>query len=270
MTGFVPTLPQAPADVAYLETLTDEELAVLDDSGLDGAGPIAVRPRFDDLSAAQQDVARQVAFRGLLARGIVDPPSAEAVAAAEARGGSPTTPVDVLVRQDVQSLVTLRRGAALVVALARTTSAGQDYWYAYSLDDLALIEEVTDSGLHRFSLVRDDQLLDLVVASAIHPDTADATGSPVAMPDDPAPGSPPPDPPPPVLQTLGQALLRVDFVVRHHGRVAAQTVSLFTGPAGSWLVAHREAEPSVAYPMRSHELREHVRATVREAGVRCG
>jgi hypothetical protein len=257
-------MPPLRSDVAYLETLTDEELAVLDDPQLDNAGPIAVRPRFDELSAAQQDVARQVAFRGLLARGIVDPPSAEAVAAAQARGGHPDTPVDVLVRQDVQSLVTLRRGAALVVALARTTSAGQDYWYAYLIDDMALLEEVTESGLHRFGLVRDDQLLDLVVASAVHPDTADATGSPVAMPDDPLP-DPPPDPPPPVLQRLGQALLRVDFVLRYNGQVAPQTTSLFTGPAGSWLVAHRDAEPSVAFPMRAAELREHVRATVRDA-----
>ena len=31
MTRSVPTLPQVPDDVAYLETLTDEELAVLDD-----------------------------------------------------------------------------------------------------------------------------------------------------------------------------------------------------------------------------------------------
>lgn len=248
------------ADGAYVETLTDEELAVLDDPGDDDSGPVAVRPRFDDLAPEQQDVARQVAFRGLLARGIVDPPSPEAVAAAEARGGTPTTPVDVLVRQDVQSLVTLRRGAALVVAVARTTAAGQDYWYGYLIDDMALIEEVTEAGLHRFSLVRDDQLPDLLVGAAVHPDTTDATGEPMAMPDEPVP-----DPPPPVLRTLGQALLRADLVVRYNGRVAAQTASLFTGPAGSWLVTHREGEQSVAFPMRAQELREHVVATIREA-----
>ena len=243
------------ADTAYVETLTDEELAVLDD-----ADSVAVRPRFDDLAPEQQDVARQVAFRGLLARGIVDPPSPEAVAAARARGGTPTTPVDVLVRQDVQSLVTLRRGAALVVAVARTTAAGQDYWYGYLIDDMALIEEVTEAGLHRFSLVRADQLPDLLVGATVHPATADGTGEPMAIPDGPAP-----DPPPPVLQTLGQALLRADLVVRYNGRVAAQTASLFTGPAGSWLVTHREGEQSVAFPMRAQELREHVVATIREA-----
>jgi hypothetical protein len=164
----------------------------------------------------------------------------------------------------VQSLVALRRGAPMVVALARTTSIGQDYWYAYVIDDMVLVKEVTPAGLHRFGLARDDRLLELVVASAVHPDAADAAGRPVAMPDDPLP-DPLPDPPPPLLQTLGQALLRADLVVRHAGAGAAQVASLYTGPAGSWLVAHREAEPSVAFPMRAQELREHVRTSVREA-----
>lgn len=259
MTTSVPTVPATAADVAHVETLTDEELAVLDDPGPD-AEPLAVRPRFDQLSAGQQDVARQVAFRGLLARGIVDPPSADAVADAEARGGFPDTRLDVMVRHDVQSLLTLRRGAALVVALARTTSAGQDYWYGYLVDDIALIEQVSEAGLHRFGLVREDRLLDLTIASAVHLGAADASGPPLAMPD-----GPPTDPPPPVLQMLGQALLRVDLVVRHTGQGAPRTTSLFTGPAGSWLVAHRDGEPSVAFAMGAQELREHVRATVCEA-----
>ena len=256
------------AEMAYVETLTDEELAVLDDTVPDDAAPVSVRPCFDELSRRHQDVARQVAFRGLLARGIVDPPSPIAVAAAADSGGGPYARVDVLVRQDVQSLIALRRGATLMVALARTTSAGQDYWYGYlinhpidgTVDDLALVEEVSDAGLHRFSLLHAGQLLDLLVETAVHPEAVDATGAPVAMPD-----GPPSGPPPPILQTLGQAFLRVDAVVRYQGRVVAPMVSLYTGPAGSWLVQHRGTESSVAFPMRAHELREHLRATVREA-----
>jgi hypothetical protein len=114
------------AEMAYVETLTDEELAVLDDTVPDDAAPVSVRSCFDELSRRHQDVARQVAFRGLLARGIADPPSPIAVAAAQDSGGGPYARVDVLVRQDVQSLIALRRGATLMVALARTTSAGQD------------------------------------------------------------------------------------------------------------------------------------------------
>ena len=101
----------------------------------------------------------------------------------------------------------------------------------------------------------------------MHPAAADAAGEPVRMPDDRAGAH---RPTAPILQTLGQALLRADFVVRHRSEVAAQAVGLFTGPAGSWLVTHRGAEPSIAFPMRADELREQVRALVREAGVRCG
>lgn len=247
--------PETRSDVAYIETLTDEELAVLG-----GDDPLAVHPFLDELPADAQAVAKRVAFRGLLARGIVDPPSDEAVDAARAAGGRDDTPVDVMVRQDVQSLVALRRGAQLVVALARTTGAGQDYWYGYLIDDMALVEEVTEGGLHRFSLIREEQLLDLLLAVAVHPASGDATGAPVPMRDDPDR-----QPPPPILRTLGQALLRSDLVVRYPGAVAPYPTSLFTGPAGSWLVSHRDPERPVAFPMRAEELREHVRAAVHDA-----
>ena len=249
------SFPPTRADVAYIETLTDEELAVLG-----GEDPLAVRPYYDELPLTAQEVAKQVAFRGLLARGIVDPPSAEAVESARARGGSPDLAVDVMVREDVQSLIELRRGSPMLVALARTTSEGHDYWYGYLFDDMALIEEITETGLHRFSLIRENQLLDLLVGAAVHPAAADAAGEPVRMPDD-VQGRPTA----PILQTLGQALLRADFVVRHRSDVAPQVVGLFTGPTGSWLVTHRGAEPSIAVPMRAEQLREQVRALVREA-----
>ena len=103
--------PPIRSDVAYLETLTDEELAVLG-----GEDPLAVRPFYDELPPTAQEVAKQVAFRGLLARGIVDPPSTEAVGSARARGGSPDLAVDVMVREDVQSLIELRRGSPMPVS----------------------------------------------------------------------------------------------------------------------------------------------------------
>ena len=34
----------------------------------------------------------------------------------------------------------------MLVALARTTSEGHDYWYGYPFDDMALIEEITERG----------------------------------------------------------------------------------------------------------------------------
>jgi hypothetical protein len=255
----------AHIDTAYIETLTDEELAVLAPPD-----PLAVQPFLDELPEDQRDTARRVAYRGLLARGIIDPPAGTAmqtaVAAARSAGdGAAGVAVDVMVRRDVQSLVELRRGAGLVVALARTTSVALDYWYAYLVDDLALVEEVSPDGIHRFSLVGEDRLLGLVIAAAVHPLAADSAGNRVPMPTgtdvDIDAGSPPPE----ILQVLGQALLRTDLVVRHRAESTPTTSSFFTGPSGSWLVRRHEPEPTYAQPVSVPDIREHVGRTVGEA-----
>ncbi len=261
----------------YIDTLTDEELAVLG-----GESALAVRPYLDELPPAEQELAKRVAYRSLLARGVVEPPTADAVEAARSRigaglgsvgagsigagsigaGSIGVGQVDVLVREDIHSPVQLRRGSPLVVALARTTGGGHDFQYAYLADDVVLVEQVTEAGLHRFSLLAENQLLDLVVDGAVHPDSGDCFGEPVEMPAEPDPDQVPAAP---ILDELGRALLRADLVVRFAGEVAPNTVSVFSGPHGSWLVSHRDGEPSLARPMRADEIREHVRWMVTDS-----
>jgi hypothetical protein len=237
-------------ETVFVEVLTDEELSVLA-----RPGGVAVSPYLDAMAPPEQHVARRTAYRSLLARGIVDPPSAEALAAARAAddGG-----VDLPVRQDVRAVITLREAAQRVVALSRTTPVVRDYWYAHVVDDIALLEEIGSDGLHRFALARAEQLPDLVVAAAVHPAAAgDGTGPPVEVvaPDDPTlPG--------PIVARLGDDWLRADLVVRHVRDRRIDRMGLFTGPGGSWLVGAQEAGVLEARPMGVEEISERVRRLV--------
>ena len=90
-------------EAVFVEVLTDEELSVVA-----RPGPMPVLPFLDALPAAEHDVARRSAYRSLVARGIVDPPTPEAVVAATRAADDS---VDLPVRQDVRSVVALREGA---------------------------------------------------------------------------------------------------------------------------------------------------------------
>lgn len=209
-----------PVETVPVETLTDEELAIL-------AGPesMVVTPFLSTVTAAEREAVLRTAYRGLLARGVVEPPTPEARVAAV---GQPT--VELLVREDVRSLVTLRRGARLVVAVARTTVLGQDYWYAHVVDDVVLLEQLGEDGLHRFALARTADLPALLVGAAVHPECGDGTGEPVEMAGDAA------EPPVEVAEALGAALVRADVVVRSVDDDGAAPLGLFTGPGGAWVV----------------------------------
>lgn len=236
-------------ETVFVDVLTDEELSVL---ARPGAMP--VMPFLSDLPEADHDVARRSAYRSLLARGVVDPPTPEAVAAATAlRDGS----VELQVRQDIASAVALREAAEVVVALARTTAVTQDYWYAHLVDDVVLLEEVSHDGLHRFALARAEQLAALAVAAAVHPEAGDGAGAPLAVetaPDDPTP-------PDEVLERLGAAFLRTDLVVRRPGDDEPPVLALFTGPDGCWLVDPRQA-PTRAEPVTGTRARGAVEESV--------
>ena len=110
----------------------------------------------------------------------MDPPTPEAVArAAAVRDGS----VDLPVRDDVRSLVALREGAEMVVAVARSAAAWQDFWYAHVVEDVVLLEQVSSDGLHRFALLEAEELTRAVLGAAVHPDAGAApTGGPVPVP----------------------------------------------------------------------------------------
>lgn len=228
----------------FVEVLTDEELSVL---APDGAMPVT--PFLRDLDPALADTARRTAYRSLVARGIVEPPTPEAIAAAV---GAATGGIDLQVRQDVASVIALRSAASVVVAVARTTAATQDYWYAQLVEDVVLIEEVSRDGLHRFALAEADALVDLAVAAAVHPDA----GDPPAEEPEVAVAAEPGDPTPPdtVLERLGEAFVRADVVVRRIGDTAPPAFALFTGPAGCWSVATGPA-PLVARPLPADAAR---------------
>lgn len=213
----------APARAAVpLEVLTDEEIEVLQASS-----SLVVQPHLTTLPEAERDPALRTAYRGLLARGIVDPPTPDALATS---AGQPT--VELQVREDVLSIVTLRRAATAVVCAARTTVTGQDFWYAHVVEHVVLIEQVSTDGLHRFALASADTLGDLLLDATVHPETTDGTGPGVTVPDAT-------DPPLEVIERLGTAILRTDVVVRTADVQQPALTGLFTGPAGAWVLSTR-------------------------------
>ncbi|MEO9324500.1 hypothetical protein ABFT23_13475 [Nocardioides sp. C4-1] len=235
-------LTAAPADAVRpevqtiaLEILTDEELSVLvPDQG------VVVSPVLDDVSEAERDAVRRTAFRGLVARGIVDAPDPAAVAAvlASSAAASGDAGIDLQVRNDVLSALTLRRSASAVVAVARTTSTSQDFWYAHVVQEVVLLEEVGTDGLHRFALGHARDLPDLLVGAVVHPEAVDGDGDDVelaASPDSEAPVE--------LAERLGRAYLRADVLVvtREPGALVDRPdlTGLFSGPQGSWSVHSR-------------------------------
>lgn len=250
--------PQAQSDEAvFVEVLTDEELSVLT-----RPGAMAVMPFLDELSENDREVARRSAYRSLLARGIVDPPTPQAISQATVvRNGS----VDLMVRQDVSSLIALREGAEVIVAVARTTATTQDFWYAHLVQDVTLLEEVSKDGLHRFALQRADALVDAVLAATVHPDAGDADGG--AVPVTSEGGDP--TPPDAVLEALGAAFVRADLVVRRVRDHTPPAFTVFSGPDGCWLVRPDPSNPDapvLAEPLTARGARDRVAEAV--TGVR--
>lgn len=219
---------------AYVTTLTDEEVDVLGHGG-----GVVVAPWLNALDAGEAHLARTVAMRGLLARGIVSP----APDGAPPLVGADRAEVDVLVRDDVLSVLTLRRAAPVVVAVARTGATSQDWWYAHVVGDYTVLEEVAPDGRHRFALGRTSDLAPMLRDAALHPDAADGPlddpGAVVVVPHDPAAGDVAvATAPPGLLRRLGDAHLRADVVVVRRDREAprGELLGVFTGPDGSWLV----------------------------------
>ncbi|MFS0704429.1 hypothetical protein AB6N23_07900 [Cellulomonas sp. 179-A 9B4 NHS] len=237
-----------------VEVLTDEELAILA-----GPGGLVVTPYLDGQDEADPvtgDAVRRTAYRGLVARGILEPPTPAALAAAV---GEAT--VELQVREDVLSLVALRRAAQAVVAVARTTAVTQDFWYAHVVDDVVVLEQVGHDGLHRFALASATELADLVVDAAVHPECGDGSGPALALDGD---GS---EPPLEVVEALGSALLRSDVVIRRAEDDSPPLHGLFTGPDGAWvLTADRDADaPVTARPAPRAEVEAMLRAAVTAA-----
>lgn len=232
-----------------LEVLTDEEVEVLH-----GPATLVVQPYLAALDPVRRADVLGTAFRGLVARGIVDPP-ADAPA-----GEDDGDDVEVTVREDVGALITLRRGAPAVVCAARTTAGGQDFWYAHVHADAVLLEQVSADGLHRFAAASPDDLGDLLVDAVTHPDAADGTGPVLAV-------SAPSDVPPTIREALGGSLVRADLVLRTPDDDQPVLTGLLTGPGGSWTLTSRlgDGQPVRVRPVTRSALHGDLRALATRA-----
>jgi hypothetical protein len=215
-------LSAEPTTPVTLLTLTDEELAVLG-----AAQGIGVLPIWAEMDQAQRDMGARTAFRGLIARGLVDMPTDEALATYRMSG--PDADLQIELRTDLKALITLRQGSSAVIAIARTASGGQDFAYVHVVGDFVLVEEVDPAGLHAFATSTSEELAGLLAGAVLHPDAADGTGEPI----DVAAGA---EAPAALVAALGDTHLRADIVLRRRDDSAAPLTGIFSGPEGTWLV----------------------------------
>lgn len=201
--------------------LTDAQLAVLS-----RPGTLPVTPAWSRLSPPEQELARDSARRSLVARGLLDPD-------AVGRDG---------VRRDVRSVLTLREAAGAAVAVLRTTASAGDHWYAHLVEDVVLLEQVGDDGVHRFALAAADALGDLVAGAVLHPEARGSAASPDA----------------------GTDWLRADLLVcRAGGEPRRRT--MVSGPGGVWrLDGGRNGER--ATPIRPQQARDLVAGLLTRLG----
>lgn len=245
------------ADPVVLVDLTDEELAALEAPG-EG---LVVTPYLDELGPGQRDTAVVTAFRGLVARGMVDGPSreqAEQAARTAARAGGGTAAVDVRMSEVLSQVLTLRRVAPRVVCAQRTVADLRHWRYVHVLDDeLALDEVVEPTGLHRFALLRSTDVSE-VLLSWLVPEGCESLDGPAQSldPQDAARGRVPDQ----LLERLAQAQVVGDVTVRRVGDGGGSTL-LGTFAAPGMLVLSRTGSEYGS----SVVLRAASRRTVQEA-----
>jgi len=254
-----------PDGPVHLVDLTDEEVAVL--AGRDG---IVVLPYLNGLPAGQRDVATATAYRGLVARGMLEAPTPEQARQAERDAVSDDTAsvaYPVTMPENLAHLLSLRAGADRVVCAAVSTALGQHFSYAHVVADVALLEEVTGTGLHRFSLLDADRLANRIGTWVLHPEATPGHGDEVVQL--PTGGDDDPTPPDELLERLGSTLVRADVVVRQADDDGEpELVGLFSGPAGTYVsvTAFGSRAPVVIRPTTPAEVEEQLAARVRDGG----
>lgn len=244
-----------------LVDLTDEEVAVLATTD----GPV-VLPYLGTLDDAQVATATTTAYRSLVARGLLTAPTpqeAREAARTSTAHGEERVAYPVRMPETLAHLLHLRAGASTVVCVSVATALGAEYRYAHVVDDVALVEEVTGTGLHRFSLVDTADLPPLVETWVLHPEATPGTGEEIVQL--PAPqGDPDPTPPDELLERLGTALVRADLVVRRVGDDEPELLGVFSGPSGTWTSRSRfgSAAPVVIRPATPDDVRHLVRSAL--------
>lgn len=245
--------------VAVLD-LTDEELAVL--ATTEGA---VVFPHLSELPEEAQRVAKDTAYRSLIAHGLLEAPSPSQVQQAEREAlGTADGQVAYPVRmaEELARMLTLRAQATMVVCCARTTALGQEYRYAHVVAGVVLLETVTSTGLHRMSLLAEQDLLAHVRTWVLHPEATPGSGEDVIQL---VGAGEDPTPPDELLDRLGAALLRADLVVRTaDDEGGADLLGVFSGPAGTWScrTAAGAAGPVVIRPSSPEGVLTELRASL--------
>ncbi|MFC5997120.1 hypothetical protein ACFP6A_00030 [Quadrisphaera sp. GCM10027208] len=254
------TTTAEPRRVALVD-LTDEEVAVLATAD----GPV-VLPYLGTLDDEQVATATTTAYRSLVARGLLTAPTPqearEAARTSTARGEE-RVGYPVQMPETLAHLLRLRAGASTVVCVSVATALGAEYRYAHVVDDVVLVEEVTGTGLHRFSLVDVADLPTIVQGWVLHPEATPGTGEEIVqLPQ--RQGEPDPTPPDELLERLGSALVRADLVVRRAGDHSPELVGVFSGPSGTWTSRSRfgSAAPVVIRPATPDDVRDHVRVAL--------
>lgn len=251
-----------PASTVTLECFTDEEMAVL-------AGPesIAVSPFLAVVGDAERTTTLRTAYRCLLARGILDPLTRDAAQTAVAEGAG--LEIELAVREDIHALVMLRRSALAVVAVSRTTATGADFWYAHVHPEVSLGEAVSADGLHRFTLIRTEDLVAAVLEACLHPDAADHPSGRPAPPFtvDPSAGT---DLPQALVEALGEGLVRAELVVRSVGDARPAMWGVSSSAAGCWLACSHlgSTAPVLVHPHSVREIRESLGGAIDAATAR--
>ncbi|MER5545790.1 hypothetical protein ABT072_25820 [Streptomyces sp. NPDC002589] len=161
--------------------LTDEELAVLDPSGLEDV--VAPTPHLATLSEEQREWVLGTALRSLVSRGAVEITNiAELDAVLRSEGADSnhlTADVDMRVTPEVSMALTLRRTAARALAIEQQTSSGSVTAFVFvHSPELMLIEQVTGGGMHIFTLASKAPDAARIVQALVDPfGTADRDGN---------------------------------------------------------------------------------------------
>lgn len=188
---------------------------------VDGSS-FVVPPYLDGIPAEHREIALRTAYRGLCARGWLEP---AVVGATEA---APGVPVGLI--PEVAELLRLRTTADLVVCAHRTSGDGEDFRYWHASDDVVLEERVSPLGMHGFWLLEPAALVGDLAAYVLDPAAAgepcpERELDPVAV----ASGHAPDD----LVLRLARARLVADVVVRRTGdKGPGELIGVLSGPGG--------------------------------------
>lgn len=246
-------MPTVSGAVRPLFALTDEELAVL--AGAD-QGPVAM-PHLEALGGEARRVAVHTAYRCMLASGLVSLPTrprARPATSGQEPGGEDVVAGDDLAERsfpvelpaELDAVLVLREGAPVLLSVQRQLAGEQVLRYVHLVEEVALVEDVLATGLHRFGRVPREELAcclqqflvpdDAVIGSGtltVDLDTVDLKQADLKQADPRAEVGE-------AQQLLARATVNADALVRHDAETGpGELLGMFLGPEGSWATSNR-------------------------------